>query len=55
MAYEQADEIIAERKARAEAVQLLLTVAEEKKGVAEVRMWLEENYPELCTETKKRW
>ncbi len=55
--YGQTDEILEERRARNEAVQLLLTVAEGKKTVADVRNWLEQNYPESCstkTDTK-RW
>ena len=56
MAYGQTDEIIEEREARDEAVQLLLAIATRKKTIADVRLWLERNYPLLCqekTETKK--
>ena len=60
MAYGQTDEITNERKERIKAVSLLLDVAKKKKTVADVRKWLEENYPELCyeetkTKKKKKW
>ncbi len=57
MAYGQTDDIIEARKDNKEAVELLLRVAQKKKTVADVRKWLEKNYPDLCmeTKTKKKW
>ncbi len=60
MTHRQTDTIVEERKECIKAVSLLLDIAEEKKTVADVRSWLEENYPGLCykeTETTevKKW
>jgi len=54
------DDIVEERKDRIEAVNLLLAVAEKKKTVADVRAWLEKNYPDLCVNKQpvvatKKW
>lgn len=39
-----------------EALNLLVEVAEGKKGQLEVRRWLEKNHPTLCEEEpKKKW
>jgi hypothetical protein len=57
MAWGSGDIIRDEREGRIEAVNLLLAVAMEEKTVADVRAWLEKEYPELCVkdEKVKKW
>jgi hypothetical protein len=59
VAYGQTDQIIELNKGLKEAIDLLVAVATEEKGVSDVRSWLEENYPEARIETdvrkRQRW
>ena len=54
MVYGLLDDLAEERKARHEAISLLLAVAKNEKTVLDVRAWLEKEYPELCFKTTKR-
>ena len=57
MAYGSGDDLRAWREGCNAAVNLLLAVAMEEKTVADVRRWLEKEYPKLCVkdEKVKKW
>jgi len=57
MAFGSSDNLQEVEKAEKAAVNLLLAVAKKKKRVADVRVWLEKKYPELCRKktTTKVW